>query len=359
MHTKITKITILLTAALLTLMLGVLLTSSVQTITASPAQNTAPVGVDDAYSTPYETPLNVPVEMGVLVNDTDAEGGSLTLILEGGLTASLTDGPYNGSLALNLNGSFIYTPTAGFSGADAFTYIVSDGELFDTATVNITVGSEGNTAPVGVDDAYSTPYETPLNVPVEMGVLTNDTDAEGDSLTLILEGRLTASLTDGPSNGSLALNLDGSFVYTPTAGFSGDDTFTYIVSDGELFDMALVNITVGSEGENTAPTISNISDQVIKIDTVLGPIPFNIGDVETDPANLALSSASSNPTLVSAMNIGFGGSGAARSLTITPTTEMLGMATITITVSDGELSAYDTFVLTVELYRIYLPLVLR
>ena len=83
------------------------------------------------------------------------------------------------------------------------------------------------------------------------------------------------------------------------------------------------------------------------MDVPLGPIPFTVGDSETPPADLMLSGASSNPVLALPSNVVFGGGGVDRTVTITPTAGMTGTAIITITVSDGELSAYDTFVLAV------------
>ena len=98
---------------------------------------------------------------------------------------------------------------------------------------------------------------------------------------------------------------------------------------------------------NTPPTISGILNQSTDIGVAVGPIPFTIGDAETDAGALALAGASSNTSLVPPANIHFGGSGTDRSVTITPTAGLTGTASITITVSDGELAAHDAFVLAV------------
>jgi uncharacterized repeat protein (TIGR01451 family) len=309
--------------------------------------NDPPVADDDTFDVDEDSHDN---GLDVLDGDSDVDGDTLTVYAVGM--------PNQGGAALDNDTHVLYTPAPDFDGTEVFTYTLSDGQGgYATASVSVTVNGI-NDAPLGVDDAYATPYETVLHVPAETGVLSNDQDVESGALTLILEGGLTASLVGGPYHGSLALNLDGSFVYTPTDGFSGDDIFTYVVSDGELNDTASVTLTVGASG-NTAPTISDIVDQRVGMNAVLGPIPFTIGDVETDPGELALYAASSNPTLVLPANVGFGGSGANRSLTITPTTGISGTATITISVDDGELATYDTFVLTVEPLRVYLPLVLK
>ncbi len=114
-----------------------------------------------------------------------------------------------------------------------------------------------------------------------------------------------------------------------------------------------------SATENTAPTISLIAAQSTFIGVPVGPLAFTIGDAETHPADLTLAGASSDLALVPTANIVFSGSGADRTVTITPTVGLRGTATITITVSDGQLDANRSFVFTVIPYQIYLPLVQR
>lgn len=98
---------------------------------------------------------------------------------------------------------------------------------------------------------------------------------------------------------------------------------------------------------NDAPTISNITDQSINVNTLTNSLPFTIGDVETPAASLSVSGSSSNPTLVPNGNIFFGGSGASRTVTVIPETDQIGTTTITVTVSDGSVTGSDTFVVTV------------
>jgi VCBS repeat-containing protein len=144
-------------------------------------------------------------------------------------------GPKHGSVALNANGSFTYTPAANYNGTDSFTYKTSDGSLdSDVATVNLAVNAV-NDAPDANDDLYATTQGTPLAV-AGPGVLANDADADGDALK--------AELVSGPAHGTLKLNADGSFVYTPAAGFSGTDSFAYRAGDGSLGDVATVTVRV-------------------------------------------------------------------------------------------------------------------
>ena len=110
----------------------------------------------------------------MLGNDTDVDGNPLTAVV---VTA-----PANGTLTLNADGSFTYTPNANFNGTDSFTYKANDGTAdSNTATVTITVDAV-NDAPVAVNDSYSTTEDTPLTVAAP-GVLGNDTDVDGNPLT--------------------------------------------------------------------------------------------------------------------------------------------------------------------------------
>ena len=160
----------------------------------------------DSYSTAEDTALTVAAP-GVLANDTDVDGDSLTAV-------KVSD-PAHGTLTLNSDGSFVYTPAADYSGADSFTYKASDGAAdSNVATVSLTVTAV-NDAPVAVADSYSVLKNGTLNIAAP-GVLANDTDADSDPLTAI-------KVTD-PAHGTLTLNSNGSFNYTPTAGWSGADT---------------------------------------------------------------------------------------------------------------------------------------
>ncbi len=231
---------------------------SVVTLTgAGEGQNVAPVAYDDAYSTPMDVTLNVAAP-GVLGNDTDANGDPLTAI-------KVSD-PTSGSVTLNSDGSFTYTPAAGYTGDDSFTYKANDGQLdSNTATVTITVTS-GNNPPTAKDDSYSTDKDTVLNVAAP-GVLGNDSDPDGNELTAIKKS--------DPTNGAVVLNSDGSFEYTPNAGYEGTDSFTYVANDG-LADSntATVSITVVGSGSTM-----HVADVVAYLVALHGPRKGVRGDV--------------------------------------------------------------------------------
>jgi hypothetical protein len=246
-----------------------------------------------------------------------------------------------GDLPYTLSGNQVtYVPDPDFNGSDGFDFKVNDGAVGSAAaTVSIEV-TPVNDPPVASDDAYSTDEAQTLTVPAP-GVLTNDTDVEDSSLTA---QRLT-----NPANGTLDFNVDGSFTYAPNADFNGTDSFTYKAckAGGEpCSDPATVTITVRALDD--APTISDILDQSTDEDTPTGDINFTVGDAETPTGGLTVTGSSSNTTLVPNSNITFGGSGANRTVRITPAANRSGTATITVSVSDGTHTTTDTFVLTVS-----------
>jgi hypothetical protein len=134
---------------------------------------------------------------------------------------------------------------------------------------------------------------------------------------------------------------------TPAAGQTGTATITVTVSDGALTASDPFVLTVNAAA-NTAPTISNIADQTVNQDTATAALAFTVGDTQTPAGSLAVTGSSSNPTLVPNASIVFGGSGANRTVTVTPAAGQVGTSTITVTVSDGALTATDTFVLAVN-----------
>jgi plastocyanin len=132
---------------------------------------------------------------------------------------------------------------------------------------------------------------------------------------------------------------------TPAANRNGSTTISVGVSDGTAATTTTFTLTVSAV--NDAPTISNIADQSTSQGTAKGPIAFTINDSETAATSLTLAASSSNTALLPNANITLGGSGTARSITLTPAGNQTGSATVTVTVGDGSLNAGDTFVLTV------------
>ena len=152
----------------------------------------------------------------------------------------------NGAVTLNGDGSVTFTPTSDFTGTGTFTYTIYDGNGgSSTATVTITVDAVAD-APVAVADTYTVAEDTTLSIAAS-GVLGNDTDADGDTLT--------AAVVTTTANGTLTLNTNGSFSYVPNADFTGADTFTYKVNDGTA-DSNVVTVTINVTAANDPPAVA-------------------------------------------------------------------------------------------------------
>jgi VCBS repeat-containing protein len=227
--------------------------------------NTIPTANDDTATVHHRGELTV-IAPGVLGNDVDADGDSLA--------ATLVDDVDHGTLAFVSDGSYVYAPDAGFVGVDTFTYTVSDGAAISApATVTITVT---NAAPISGDDAWSVRHDRQLVVAAP-GVLANDADPDSDPLT--------AAVLAGPGHGVVILLPDGSFSYTPAAGFVGTDSFTYAASDGAATSLGTVTISV----TNAVPVTSSDTYTVMSGSTLVVPSADGVLANDDDPDGDALS----------------------------------------------------------------------
>ncbi|WP_179365597.1 Ig-like domain-containing protein [Nitrosarchaeum sp. AC2] len=197
--------------------------------------NDSPVANNDSI-TVNEDSLATNIKTIVLSNDTDPDGDVLTIT-----SAGLTTIPkglvsvINGQLTYNPNSQFEYLK-AGQTGTDSFEYTVSDGQLTSTAIVTVTITGQ-NDKPVALPDNYSLNQNSVLSISAP-GLLANDSDIDGNTLT--------ALFYLPPQSGSVVINSDGSFTYTPNIGFFGTDTMSYIVSDGIInqYGIGVVTFTV-------------------------------------------------------------------------------------------------------------------
>ncbi|HBA85935.1 MAG TPA: hypothetical protein DCZ95_17770 [Verrucomicrobia bacterium] len=194
-----------------------------------PAGSASDIGADEAYLTLVvarnnfynvneDTTLGFSTARNVLSNDSSPGGA---------LQAVLVEGPkHAASFTLRADGQFSYRGAASFIGTDTFRYRARVGASYSLAAeVSITVNSV-NDRPIAVGDGYAVNGNVPLTIPAP-GVLANDTDADGDLLT--------ASLVGGPfpDQGTLAFNADGSFTFTPNAGYEGPVLYIYSANDGQ------------------------------------------------------------------------------------------------------------------------------
>jgi hypothetical protein len=142
-------------------------------------------------------------------------------------TYSVNTTTTNGALVFNVDGTYTYTPDADYNGTDSFTYDVADiNSTTETRLVTLTINPMVDMANAG-DDSITTIEDTSVVIDAAY-LLSNDTDADGDSLSIASVGQ--------PANGALADNGDGTYTYTPALGFIGTDTFTYEVTDGSRYD---------------------------------------------------------------------------------------------------------------------------
>src|SRR5262249_45272617 len=139
----------------------------------------------------------------------------------------------------------------------------------------------------------------------------------------------------------------GSLSYTPVANANGSSTITVTITD-DGNQTTTRTFTVVVTAVNDLPTITAIAPQTTNEDTPTAPIAFTVDDVETPAAALTVTATSSNTTLVPDANIALGGSGASRTIALTPALNQFGTTTITVTVSDGTASASTSFLLTVN-----------
>ena len=202
----------------------------------STPSNSPPVASNDSYTVVEDNVLSVTAP-GVLGDDNDPDGDPLTAVV--------VTSPAHGSLSLQGNGAFTYTPQANYNGSDAFTYEARDGRGgTDQANVALTVTSQPD-APVAAGESYTVQSGGSLDIPAP-GVLGNDSDADGDALTAVLGANV--------AHGSLLLRSDGSFTYSPSAGFSGSDQFTYRARDASLQSVeTTVALSVSGSGSGSGP----------------------------------------------------------------------------------------------------------
>ncbi|MGQ0622323.1 MAG: Ig-like domain-containing protein [Panacagrimonas sp.] len=298
-------------------------------ITITPV-NDAPVAVNDSFSTAEGAPLTRSAANGVLANDTDPDGPKPTQAV---LVSSVA--PTAGTLVFQTNGGFTYTPAPNFSGTASFTYRARDAQNLNSdnvATVTISV-SDVSSPPVAENDSYATNEDTPLTVNAAQGLLANDSDADGGTLTAVMFSVVPAT------QGVLATNADGSFRFTPASNFSGPVTFTYRASDGsENSSPATVTLTVNAI--NDAPRITSRAPSI-----AFDSRPFVHDVIATDVDDPTLSFLlSGEPDGMSISNTG--------RITWTPPSGATSSGAVTISVADsganGAAPAQQEFTLSVR-----------
>ena len=205
-----------------------------------------------------------------------------------GQTATI---PNVGTLLINSDGTYTFTPVADYNGpVPQAVYTVTDGNLTDTGTLDITI-TPVNDAPVAVDDSAITPE----NTPVSGALIANDSDVDADNLsvtqfvvggttyTIPANGSATATI---PNVGTLVIKSDGTYTFTPVQFYNGTvPAATYTLSDGQATDTAVLSITVSSV--NDPPVASNDAASVSESGPTSGSLLTNDTDPENNPLSVA------------------------------------------------------------------------
>ncbi|MEL6462308.1 MAG: Ig-like domain-containing protein, partial [Cyanobacteria bacterium J06621_15] len=217
--------------------------------------NDIPVIANDSATTDEDTAVTI----DVLANDSDGDGDDLTI-------SSVGSGS-NGTTAI-INNQIVYTPNSNFNGVDSFSYEINDGNGgSDTATVTVNVAPV-NDIPVAQNDSATTTQETGVSI----NVLGNDSDVDGDNLTVV-------SVNSG-NNGTTAI-VDNQIIYTPQANFTGVDSFSYETSDGNEVTTAQVSVTVTESGSNSSDRVSQGLLALYNFNEGSGDTVFDVSGVGT------------------------------------------------------------------------------
>ena len=298
-------------------------TASVTVTVTISAVNDNPIAVDDAITVVEDSTDN---RITVLTNDSDADGDTLTVTSVSAV---------NGTVSVNPDNTLRYTPAANDSGSDTFTYQISDGNGGTaSATVTVTI-SAVNDNPVAVDDIITVVEDSTDNL---ITVLTNDSDVDGDTLTVT-----SASAV----NGTVSVNPDNTLRYTPAANDNGSDTLTYQISDGNggtATATVTVNITALDTPSNTNPVANNDQFEGVE-DTAMVLSPLD-NDSDADGDSLSITQASSTQGTVTINTDG--------SLLFEPVANFNGIATIVYSINDGQ-GGTDTATITVNINPVVDP----
>lgn len=280
-------------------------------VTVSPV-NDPPIAVADVASATEDTAAVVPV----LSNDSDPEGGTLTLVAVG--PAGFGDAIISGT-------DVLYTPDPDFAGPDLFTYSVADNQGGVALGVVTMTVSPANDPPVAVDDAVTTVRDAPVTI----NVVANDTDVDGDPLSV--------ATVAAPASGTTAISGSSAVLYTPDPGFAGADSFTYTVEDPSgATSVATVAVTVSAT--NRSPiALDDLATTEEDVPVTLSPLT-NDSDPDGNPLAISTVGSPSHGTVVT---------NADQTITYAPEPGFSGIDAFAYTVEDGA-GGNDSGVVTIS-----------
>ena len=236
-----------------------------------PPLNDPPVAADDSFTTAEELAIN----LAVLDNDSDINDDPLTVTQINGTAVNSGDSVavVGGAAGLNADGTITFTPSVDFNGAVLFPYTISDGALSATATVTGTVTPISD-PPLAADDNFNYAVDSA----VDITVLGNDSDGDGDALTISEIDGISVTVGDSVvfTGGGAALNLDGTITFTPDAGFSDPVSFSYTISDGESNSTATVTGSLAPiDGEVWRLESAAFAGQYLRLEQVGGNVSLS------------------------------------------------------------------------------------
>ena len=286
-------------------------------------QNVAPVAGDDIYSVQTGNTLVILAPAGVLANDGDPDGDLLSVVSHGDAA--------NGAISIDADGALNYTPNPGFVGAETISYTISDGTSTASGQLTINVTPPGNTPPVAVADSYTVHAGETLTIAAAAGLLANDSDGDGDALSVLS--------FSAAANGTLNVVTDGSFTYAPNPGFTGTETITYTISDGTTTSSGTLTIEV----QNAAPVAVDDSYTVTEGNTLLVDAGLGLLANDSDVDGDALAVVSFSTPVNGVLDIAGDGS-----FSYTPNPGFSGIETISYTIGDGSASSTAQLEIAVE-----------
>ncbi len=276
--------------------------SSTQTVSLTIDPVTDLLATNDSFSTNEDTVLNA----DVATNDSTSSGGSLSYAVDTDVS--------NGTLVLNANGSFTYTPDSNYNGSDSFTYTVTDADSGESSTQTVSLTIDPVTDLSTADDSFSTDEDVALSD----SVATNDSTTSGGSLSYAVD-------TD-VSNGTLVLNSNGSFTYTTNSNYTGSDSFTYTITDADSGESSTqtVSLTIDPVTDLSATNDSFSTDEDIALSD---SVATNDSTTSGGSLSYAVDTDVSSGTLVLNANGSF---------TYTPDSNYNGSDSFTYTVTDAD-----------------------
>ncbi len=303
--------------------------------------NDPPTAVNDDRTIPEDDEIDV----DVLTNDVEPD------IKDGDtLTITTFSGASHGTLSrvteTGQPDKIKYKPDANWNGTDSFTYWIKDSEdKTSSATVTITV-TPVNDTPTGGDDTVSTNEDTAVDIAVTVNDDVDETTNPADEDVTVADGSVST-----PSHGTAVLKDNKTITYTPAADYFGSDSFTYTAVD-KSGKTAVFTVIVTVDSVNDAPTITDITDKTIAEDGTTGVLTVTVSDVDKADSDLVVTAARGNAALLPPITVNNAGEPGTevgeRTFTLTPYANKNGTSLITLTVSDGDLTATDTFTLTVS-----------